>query len=273
MSGEFNIVESLAGHVKDGTSFHYPFHFHPEIPEFLTRIGITKYIVLEFAVAAALCAVFIPFASHIKGGKTAKGRFWNLIEVFLIYLRDQVIVPSIGKKHAAPYVPFLWTLFFFILFCNLAGMLPWSGTPTGSLSVTVVLALSTFAVVVWTGMKLHGAKGYWIGLVPHMDLPPALAYVLKPLLFGIEVAALFIKHAVLSIRLMANMFAGHLMLAVFMSFIAMSAGMFFVWLFVLPLTLVVCVALSVFELFIAFLQAYILTFLSALFIGMSVHQH
>ena len=276
MSGGYSIDElvvDLAGHVKDGDSFHYPFGIHLYIPEFLTNIGITKYIVVEFAVAIAMCAVFIPLAVKIKGGKPIKGRFWNMIELLLVFLKDQVIVPSIGKKHAAPFVPYLWTLFFFVLFCNLAGMVPWSGTPTGSLSVTTVLALSTFGVVIVTGMRLHGVKGYWLGLIPSVDVHPAMAVFLKPLLFGIEVAGLIIKHGVLAIRLMANMFAGHLSLAVFMSFIPLSAGIIYVWVLVTPASIAMSVALSMLELLIAFLQAYVITFLSSLFIGMSVHQH
>ena len=272
MSAGIDIAE-LAGHVKDSTSFHYPSGIHVDIPEFLTNIGITKYVVLEFVVAAVMCAVFIPMAVKIKGGKPVKGRFWNLIEVFLVYLKDQVIIPSIGKKHAAPYVPYLWTLFFFVLLCNLIGMVPWSGTPTSALSVTAVLALSTFGIVLVTGMRRHGVKGYWLGLVPHMDLHPALGCILKPLLFGIEVLALFIKHGVLAIRLMANMFAGHVALAVIMMFIVMSADVIYIWFVVTIGSVLLSVVLSALELFIALLQAYIFTLLSALFIGMSVHQH
>ncbi len=272
MSAGLNIAD-LAAHVKDGNSFHFPNHVELRIPEFLVNIGITKFIVIEVAVAAVMCAIFIPLAAKMKGGKPVKGRFWNMIEVMLLYLRNEVIVPSIGKKNATPYMPYLWTVFFFILFCNLAGMLPWSGSPTGALSVTTVLALSTFAIVLGTGMKLHGAGGYWLGLVPHMDLHPGMAMVLKPLLFGIEVVGLFIKHAVLAIRLMANMFAGHLTLAVFMAFIPMTAGIIILWIPVTLGSVALSVALSLLEVFIAFLQAYIFTFLSALFIGMSVHQH
>ena len=272
MSAGIDIAE-LAGHVKDGHSFHYPNGIHLDIPEFLTNIGITKYIVLEFVVAAAMCAVFIPMAVKIKGGKPVKGRFWNLIEAFLLYLKDQVIVPSIGTKHAAPYVPYLWTLFFFILFCNLIGMLPWSGTPTSALSVTAVLALATLGIVLITGMRMHGVKGYWLGLVPHLDVHPVMGCILKPLMFGIEVLGLIIKHGVLALRLMANMFAGHVALAVIMTFISLSAGIIYLWIPVTVGSVALSLALSVLELFIAFLQAYIFTLLSALFIGMSIHQH
>lgn len=271
------LVNDLASHVKDTDGFHFPF-WHPELPDWLTKgfaeggLGVTKFVVIEFGVLFVMAALFIPLAVRVRGGQTVKGRFWNMIETMLVFLKEQVIEPSIGKKDAGPYVPYLWGLFFFILFCNLAGMVPWGGTPTGSLSITVVLATSTFAVVVYTGMKRHGASGYWLGLVPHMDLPWPLGYILKPMLFVIEVVALFIKHIVLSIRLMANMFAGHLILAVFLAFISLTAGMM-LWYPVAIGSIGMSVCISFLELFVAFLQAYIFTLLSALYIGMSIHQH
>lgn len=271
MSG--NLVSDLAGHVKDADNFHLPGGIHLHIPQFLLDIGITKFILIEFGAALLMAAVFIPMAVKLRKGQPLKGRFWNLLEVFLFYLRDQVIVPSIGKKDAKPFIPFLWTLFFFVLFCNLGGMVPWVGSPTGSLTVTFTLALCTFGVVVLTGMLKHGVTGYWLGLVPHMDLPAAVAVLLKPMLFVIELAGLLIKHVVLSVRLMANMYAGHLVLAVFLAFIPMTAAMFWIWVPVTVGSVAMSVCISFLELFVAFLQAYIFTFLSALYIGMSVHQH
>ncbi len=266
------LVSDLAGHVKDTESFHFPF-WHPAIPEVLIQFGITKFVIIELAVLVVMALLFIPLAVKIKGGRPIQGRFWNMIEAVLVFLKEQVIEPSIGKKNAAPYVPFLWALFFFILFCNLAGMVPWAGSPTGSLSITVVLACSTFAVVLFTGMKRHGAGGFWLGLVPHMDLPWPLGYFLKPMLFVIEVASLFIKHIVLSIRLMANMFAGHLILAVLLAFISLTAGTLVLWVPVTIGSIGMSVAVSFLELFVAFLQAYIFTLLSSIYIGMSIHQH
>ncbi len=271
MSGGLDIAE-LAGHVKDANGFHFPGGVHWDIPS-IFGFQPTKFMVIELIAALAMCAIFMPLAVKLKTGKPLKGRFWNMVEVFLLYLRDQVIVPSIGKKHAGPFVPYLWTLFFFLLFCNLCGMIPWMGSPTGALSVTAVMAATTFAMVVYVGTKFHGVTGYWLGLVPHMDLPAAIGVVLKPMLFGIEVAGLLIKHIVLAVRLMANMFAGHLVLAVFLAFIPMTAGMILVWIPVTIGSVTMSVCLSMLELFVAFLQAYIFTFLSALFIGMSVHQH
>ena len=274
-----SLVEQLAGHVKDSAEFHFPWGTL-EIPSFLTSLGMTKYILIEMGVATLMCAIFIPMASRVRGGQPAKGRFWNMIELFLAYLKDQVIVPSIGSaKDAAPYIPYLWTLFFFILFCNLAGLLPWMGSPTGAFTVTLTLALLTLVLVTATGLLRHGAVGFWVGMVPHIEGkvgPINIATVLAPILFALEVFSFFVKHCTLCIRLMANMFGGHLMLAVFLAFIpmsALSAWAVYIWLPVTLLSVAASIAISFLELLVAFLQAYIFTFLTSVYIGMAIHQH
>ena len=277
-SGKFDLVEHLAGHVKDGNSFHAPWG-SVEIPTFLTNIGITKFVMLELVVAGAILAIFVPMASRLRGGQPAKGRFWNMIEVILLYLRDNVIVSAIGsKKDAAPYVPYLWTLFFFILFCNLAGMVPWMGSPTGSITVTATMALLTLIIVIATGCLRHGPVGFWTGMVPHIEGkvgPIELKTVLSPALFVLEIFSFFVKHCTLCIRLMANMFGGHLMMGVFAGFIALAAlsGSYVVWIPVTFLSVAASVALSFLELLVACLQAYIFTFLTSIYIGMAIHQH
>ena len=274
--GKFELVEHLAGHVKDGTSFHFPWG-NVEIPSFLVNLGITKFVVLEMMVAAAMLAIFIPMASRIRGGQPAKGRFWNMMEALLLYLRDQVIVAAIGtRKEAAPYVPYLWTLFFFILFCNLAGMVPWMGSPTGSVTVTATLAILTLVLVIATGVVRHGVIGFWTGMVPHIEGkvgPIHLATVLNPILFVLEVFSFFVKHFSLCIRLMANMFGGHLMMAVFVGFIPLAAWSVYLWIPVTMVSVFASVAISFLEILVAVLQAYIFTFLTSIYIGMAIHQH
>ena len=276
MSGEFNMAEHLAGHVKDSTSFHFPWR-HIEIPEFLISLGITKFVMIEMMAAALMLLIFIPLAVRLRGGQPAKGRFWNMIELFLVFLRDQVIVAGIGnQKDAAPYVPYLWALFFFVLFCNLGGMVPWMGSPTGAVTVTATLALCTLTIVIATGILRHGAVGFWTGMVPHIEGkvgPVNLATVLSPMLFLLEVFSFFVKHCSLCIRLMANMFGGHMMLAVFLAFIPMSAWAIYTWIPIVMLSVGASVAISFLELLVAFLQAYIFTFLTSIYIGMAIHQH
>ncbi len=267
----------IGEHVNDAPGFHLPGGVHTHLPA-VEVLGIhfqfTKYMVLELAVAAIMIVVFVPLARRMRQGGAPRGRIWNFLEAILVFIRNEVARPAIGAKDADRFLPFLWNLFFFILICNLLGMVPWLGSPTGSLAVTGALAMCVFAMTVGTGMRAHGAVGFWTGLVPQMDLPGPMALFLKPMLFVIEVIGLIIKHSVLAVRLLANMFAGHLVLAVIVSFIGATAHTFIVlWLGVTVGSLGGAVAISLLELFVAFLQAYIFTFLSALFIGMAIHQH
>ncbi|MCE9630508.1 MAG: F0F1 ATP synthase subunit A [Planctomycetia bacterium] len=191
--------------------------------------------------------------------------------------------PSVTAHHAAAhavahegdrFVPLLLTLFFFVLGCNLLGMVPWAGSPTASFSVTLALAGVTMLTVVVAGMLKFGFLGFFANQVPSMDLPLPLAILLKPMIFAIEMLGLCIKHLILAVRLLANMVAGHLVLLGIMGLISAAAtysmGM---WATVTGISVVSCTLFSILELFVAFLQAYIFTFLSALFIGAAVHQH
>ena len=293
----------LFKHVDDSTDFHFPraftsheAHGHVSIPqpfkldkpliemhtgnELIDNtikpmdLTITKFMVLEVAIALIISLLFIGLAAHIKGGKLARGKIWNLLEVFLLYIRDQVARPCIGEHDADRFVPYLWTLFLFVLGCNLMGMIPWMGSPTGALATTAALAMTTFLVVVISGSKQLGVVGFWKAQVPHMDLPKPIAVLLIPLIFVIEILGLFIKHGVLAVRLLANMMAGHVVLSVLLAFIGASAvaGQA-IWGGVTVASVLGATALSLLELFVAFLQAYIFTFLSALFIGAAVHPH
>lgn len=293
----------LFAHVEDATYFHVPqalappgSHGHWLIPQPLQldqplfkmnsgielldktiqplELKITKFMVLETLIALLLCLFFIVLAQRLKGGKSARGRWWNLLEVFLLFIRDDVARPCIGKHDGDRFVPFLWTMFLFVLCCNLMGMLPWMGSPTATLAATGALALTTFLVVVGAGMAQLGFLGFWKAQVPHMDLPAAMAVVLIPLIFVIEIMGLLIKHCVLAVRLLANMMAGHVVLAVMLAFIGASyAAGTAIWSGVTLASVLGATALSLLELFVAFLQAYVFTFLSALFIGAAVHPH
>lgn len=169
------------------------------------------------------------------------------------------------------YLPYLWTVFFFVLFCNLLGMIPGCASATGDINVTGTMALLTFSVVIFAGMRQMGPLGFFTNLVPKMDVPIVLKPFLWILMFIIELAGLLIKHIVLSVRLFANMLAGHIVIATILGFVALGAGLF-TWM-VTPASILGAVAISMLELLVAFLQAYIFTFLSALFIGSVVHSH
>ena len=269
--------------------------------------GISKYMILELVLAGILFLLFTRLAAALRTGDAPKGRFANLFEAMILFVRDKIARPAIDSHdhhddhhdehghqhghggHAAStaavhavrehhdgdrFVPLLLTLFFFVLGCNLLGMVPWAGSPTASFSVTLALAGVTFATVVAAGMLKFGFLGFFGNQVPSMDLPLPLAILLKPMIFAIEMLGLLIKHLILAVRLLANMVAGHLVLLGIMGLISAAAtysmGM---WATVTGISVVSCTLFSVLELFVAFLQAYIFTFLSALFIGASVHQH
>lgn len=274
----------LFGHVKDSTAGHHGFHLPFEgflpIPQpfYDAETGsgflITKFMFLELVVAAVILIVFIVYARKISGGRLPRGRFWNMVEIMLLFIRNNIARPAIGRKDADRFLPFLWTAFFFVLGCNLMGIIPFAGSPTGTLGATGALACMTLLTVTGAGMMKFGVFGFWIGQVPHMELPLVMAIFIKPMVFCIEVVGMGVKHLVLAVRLLANIFAGHLVLAVLLSFIAATAELhLLLWSGVALASILGTAVLSLLELFVAFLQAYIFAFLSALFIGMAVHQH
>jgi F-type H+-transporting ATPase subunit a len=234
--------------------------------------AISKFMILETLVALVLIVAFRGLAHQVRDGRPAKGKLWNLFESFLLFIRDQIARPAIGHHDADRFVPLLWTIFLFVLGCNLLGMLPWVGAPTASFSVTLGLALVTFATVIVAGSIRFGLLGFWKNQVPHMGLPMALAIPIVPMLFVIEVLGLAIKHAVLGVRLLANMVAGHLVLLAIMG-LAVAAAASPLWGLTATISVVGSALFSLLELFVAFLQAYVFTFLSALFIGAAVHHH
>lgn len=258
-------------HVLDSFEWHlfHNLHLHWQLP-----FGLTKYKILLVVAAGLILAIFIPLARRASSGEPPKGYFWNAFEGILAFIRDKVAKPYIGHE-ADHYVPFLWTLFLFILMCNLLGMIPFMGSPTASISVTGALAVIAFVAIHGGAVAEMGPAHYLKSYVPHIDVPFGMGYILIPMIVVIEVIGNFIKAFVLAVRLFANMFAGHTVLAVILLFIVMvkDQSWFLFW----PITaasVLGVTALSLLELFVAFLQAFIFTFLTALFLGSALHpQH
>lgn len=278
-------AEASPGHAEHGAS-HGPAYASLWAPhtgiKLLDRsiqpldLVFTKFMLMEAVVAILCIALFGMLAKRMLRGGAPRGPVSNMFEAMLVYLRDQVAKPTIGEEEADRFVPFLWTLFFFVLGCNLLGMIPWLGTATGALATTAALALTSFGMVVKVGVEKYGFMGFVKSLVPHMDLPGPIGVVLVPLIFCIELMGFLIKHCVLAIRLLANMMAGHLVLAVVVGFIGAAAASLpslVTYGVIAPSSLLGGAALSLLELFVAFLQAYIFTFLTALFIGAAAHPH
>ncbi|MFO0942020.1 MAG: F0F1 ATP synthase subunit A [Pirellulales bacterium] len=175
------------------------------------------------------------------------------------------------------YVPLFWTMFMFILGCNLMGMLPWIGSPTASIAVTGILAFVIFVVGTVAGVKQFGAVGFLKNFCPELGLPWYMAIVIVPMVWIIEFASLFIKHTILAIRLLANMAAGHLVLLGILGLafgveaaqMQSSTG----WSAIAVISIFGTTILSIMELGVAFLQAYVFTLLAALFIGSATEHH
>jgi F-type H+-transporting ATPase subunit a len=262
-------------HVVDSKEIHFPGHVHVHLWD-LGLIHLTKFMILELIAAGLIVAIYIPLARRALKGDPPKGPWDNAFESLLTFIRNEVVRPNLGEHDADKHVPFLWTLFLFILFCNLLGMIPFAGSPTASITVTGALALVSFIVIHGAAVAKMGFGNYLRAQWPHLDIPvPVMGFLIKLLICAIEIFGNVLKSCVLAIRLFANMFAGHMVLSVILLFIVMAANAgVALWAGVTIGSVLGVVALSLLELFVAFLQAYIFTFLTALFMGMALHpQH
>jgi F-type H+-transporting ATPase subunit a len=191
----------------------------------------------------------------------------NALEFLVVFIRDEVARKSIGPG-ADRFVPYLLTTFFFILACNLLGLVPGMSTATGNISVTAALALIAFGMIQYGGIREHGVVKHLRNLVPH-GLPAWLV----PIMFLIELLSMLIKPFALCIRLFANMMAGHVAILAFVSLIFILSSLYsgLVGVAVSPFVIAFELFVHALEIFVAFLQAYIFTMLTANFIGMSMH--
>lgn len=227
------------------------------------RIPVTTHTVTMFSVSVILLALLSWIAHRRKTGLLS-----TLINEYVLFIRDAMVLPNIGEE-GRRFLPYFCTLFLFILSVNLAGMIPNMKTATSNISVTAALALCTGGLILYSGLKFHGIIGFLKGFIPSGT--PAW---LIPLIFPLEVVSTVIKVCVLAIRLFANMLSGHmvlvcLLLIVFIvgkMHIAAGAG-----------ALLPAMGLEIFmtclELLVAFLQAYVFTLLTTIFVGSVIHTH
>ena len=225
----------------------------------------TKHVVMLLIVSLLCIGVMIPSAASNRKSTENHGHakgFGGVIESIVLYIRNEVILPNVGH-HGEGYVAFGLTLFFFILFANLLGLLPYGSTATGNISVTATLALITFVVVEVAGIKAQGV-GYLKTIVYWpSDQPFVMKFFMTWIMTPVEIIGKFTKPFALAIRLFANMTAGHVVLLALISLI-FTFGSY--WIALAPLTM--GVAISLLELFVAFLQAFIFTLLASVFIGL-----
>src|SRR5438552_12022326 len=234
---------------------------------------LTKYMILEVIAAGLIAAIYIPLAKRVQSGEPPKGAFQNFFEVLLTFVRDDIAKPNLGEHAADKYVPFLWTLFLFILFCNLLGLVPYGGSPTANIYATGALALIVFFAIHGSAIAKMGVLHYLKSMWPHLDIPIwGVSFGINFLVFVIEIGGNLIKNGVLAIRLFANMLGGHSALAMIMLFILITArGALGLWITITFSSVAGAFFLNLLELLVAALQAYIFVFLTALFMGMAIH--
>ena len=218
-------------------------------------LSITKNVATLLLNALILILVFRAVANGYKKnvGKAPKG-IQAVFEPAIVYLRDEVIKPNIGA-HYEKYLPYLLTLFFFILFGNIMGLLPGAANMTGNIAVTLVLALFTFIIT-----NVKGNRGYW----GHIFNPPGVPLWLKPLIVVVEVIGVFTKPISLTVRLFVAITAGHI---VMLSLI--SLAFIFGSVVVGGASSLIVLFINLIEILVAFIQAYVFTMFSALYIGLS----
>ncbi len=230
-----------------------------QIGSFSLDLSITNKVLMMLIVSVLLIIGLSIAARSNTKNKIPRG-FGNFIEMIIVFLRDEVVIPSMG--HAGEkYLPFFFTLFFFILTGNFLGLIPFLSTPTGSISITAGLAIITFVMTQALGMKNNGFFGYWKGLVP-----PGIPVFVLPIMIVVEFLGLLTKPFALCIRLFANMTAGHVVI------LALIGLIFSLGYGATPVSIGFALFIYLLEILVGLLQAYIFTMLSALFIGMAVHQ-
>ncbi len=229
-------------------------------------ISPTKHVVMLWVAAfISLTLMLIATRAHHKAaadGRPAKGGLANGLEAMVLYIRQEVIIPNVGH-HGNGYVPFLLTIFFFILFANLLGLVPYGSTATGNISVTATLAVLSFITIELAGIKAQG-WGYIKTIVYWpSDMSLGMKLFISPILTPIEMLGKFTKPFALAIRLFANMTAGHVVVLALISLIFTFGS----W-FIAGLPVAMAFGIMAIELFVAFLQAFVFTLLTSVFIGL-----
>jgi len=262
-SGSWIIEHIVDSNVLDLEPFgviHLPsFDFH--LFGMSIHLAITKHVVFLWLAGLIVAIALIYTAKSYKKSLIPKG-IANLVEMLIQFIRDEIVIPTIGEKYVQSFLPFIGTIFFFILTCNLLGLVPYGATATSNISVTGALALLSFIMIQFAGMKKNGVIGYFKGLIPH-----GVPVFLLPIMFVVEILGLFTKPFALMIRLFANMTAGHVVILALIGLIFILKTPF-----ISPVSIVFALFIYLLELLVALIQAYIFTMLSSLFIGMAIHQ-
>ena len=264
LHADFSFSE-LFEHTHDSRDLDLPFIGHVHLPHFdPVHIGgmtidfsVTKHVVFLWVAALLLFVTVVAAARKNRASKVPSG-LGNLVEVVVVFIRDEIVVPNMGPG-GIRYLPYLLTTFFFILLMNLLGMIPYGATPTGNVSVTAGLAVIAFIMIQYSAIRAQGFGHY----LAH--LTGGVHWALWPIMLPIEILGLFTKPFALCIRLFANMTGGHLVIVSLLGLIFL-----FKTYFIVPIPILFVLGINMLELLVAFLQAYIFTMLTSLFMGLGM---
>lgn len=256
---EEGIADVIMHHIAN-SQIHLPAWLEPHLHSTVATLGISKAVLMMLIASATLIVLMGIFLRRPRGGQEAPSGMTNALEMLVVFVRDEIAIGNMGEKWGRRFTPFLLTLFFFILTCNLLGMVPGGFTATSNLNVTGALAVMSFLTFVVTGMVALGPIGYFKHMVPE-GTPLAIA----PVVILLEIISMLVRPIALMIRLGANMTAGHIVILIILGFIFLFQSVF-----VSAVSVPLAAAIMLLELIVAFIQAYVFTLLTALYVGMLV---
>ena len=282
---EFDIGEMIFHHTGDAHELDFAPFGKIELPRFApVHIGSvsvdlspTKHVVFMILAAVLIVVALKIAANGVRkaqlAGQAPRG-FAGAMEALVLWVRQDIAIESIGHESGAKYAPLIMTFFFFILVCNLLGLLPWGASPTGNLAVTGALGLIAFLAIEIGGMRKLGFKGYMGTIFPHIDgLPPAGALALSIFMAPIEILSKFVKPFAFMVRLFGNMTAGHFVILTMFGIVFLFGHFGLVSWALGGTAALVVLAVMMLELLVAVLQAYVFALLAAVFIGIMQEGH
>lgn len=251
------LSDYIMHHLADSGAWHPLPFLHIGLGEKSGTLGVDMTITLHTVMLflGSLFLILLFGVLYQKRSDKAPSGITHLLEVLVLFVRDEIARPNIVEDEVDRFTPLLCTFFFFILMLNLMGLIPLFATATGNVSITASLALITFVSMVGSGIYKHGVGGFFGHFVPH-GVPVALV----PLIFPIEFLGIFIKPFALCIRLFANMIAGHIVIFSILGMIILFGAT------ALP-ALTLALGIYMLEVLVAFIQAFIFTMFSSMFIG------
>ena len=291
----FNAGEVIIGHVANGGFDHPVILVNPILG---IDFSVTKHVfMLWFVAAVVFLGVTLTTRRYLKQDRMLPSGFMNALEFVVVFIRDSIVLPNVGKKFVHTWTPLILTFFVFILGANVIGLIPLfdlvglidylldteehsiiknivhgGTTATANYNVTAALATITFFSIIVAGSKAHGFVQHWLNLVPH-----GLAWPLYIILIPIEVMGMLVKPFALTMRLAANMTGGHIAILAILSFVFVFSEMFSSTMAGVGVGLLVSIplatAIMALEIIVVLVQAYVFTLLTAVFVGMAIHAH